>query len=396
MPEDVDLQRARGEFPILEQRNYLATHALGPMPRAALEDLEEYRELLLQRTAGIPAQLRAIEAMRGDLAQLVDALPDDIALCPSATAALAQIALALQPSVNRRRLLISAQNFPSTRFLWQAQAPRGFEPELVEQRLPATGERSVETLPIDERTAAVIVPWVAPYTGALIDLDALCQRCREVGALCIVDAYQGVGVVPLSLADPARRPDVLVAGNHKWLCAASMGLAFLYVDPRLAVTLSPAAPGWLGDAGFPQFSEVYRPAAGARRFQQGTPAVEPIFGARAGLRFVLRHGVERLHASSLRLTQALLEVADDCGLAVATPRSPSGRGGTVTLAFQRLEVSAQQRLVGQLSQAGIDVDFRPGGGMRVSPHPCATLDDVESAVSTISRLSAVFSSSAPL
>ncbi len=394
---DDELQRARGQFPVLVERNYLASHALGPMPRAALDDLAEYHETLLQRCAGIPAQLVAIEAMRSDLGRLLQTSPRNLALCPSATTGLAQIAAALPASGERRRILVSAQNFPSTRFVWQAQAQRGFEIELVERCLPPGGERSVELVgALDERTAAVVVPWVAPYTGALIDLHALSRRCRAVGALCIVDAYQGVGVVPLSLTNPEDMPHVMVAGNHKWLCAASMGLAFMYVEARLADSIEPAAPGWIGDAHFPAFSDQYEPAPGARRFQQGTPAVEPVYGARAGLRFVLEQGIDRLRDASLRLTGTLLEAADDAGIGVLTPRTADARCGTVTLDFRHLEVSAQQQLVDQLERARVDVDFRPGGGMRVSPHPCATPNDCISAVSMISQLLGKISRSKPV
>ncbi|MGE0321360.1 MAG: aminotransferase class V-fold PLP-dependent enzyme [Polyangiaceae bacterium] len=382
-----ELELARREFPILEQRNYLASHALGPMPRSALADLAEYQETLLLRCAGIPAQIETIERVRGALAGLLNTNPDNVALTASATAGLAQIALALEPTAERRRILLSAQNFPSSRFVWQAQAKRGFEIIRVEQELTQGGARGADQiLELDERTCALVVPWVAPYSGALVDLPELALRCRQVGALLIVDAYQGVGIVPLDLGKPQECAHVIVGGNHKWLCAASMGLAFMYVDPALSSTLEPAAPGWIGEASFPAFSNEYRPGIGARRFQQGTPAVEPMYGALAGLRFALEHGVDTLRAASLELTRRLLSSAEAAGLRVLTPRGDAARGGTITLDFSELEVSAQQRLLKELAGAGIDVDFRPGGGMRVSPHPCTSLNDCDAAVSTISKL----------
>lgn len=382
-----ELERARGDFPILQTRNYLASHALGPMPRAALDDLAEYRETLLLRLAGIPAHLDAIEDVRSELARLLRTQADNVALVASATAGLGQIALRLRAQGARRRVLVSAQNFPSSRFVWQAQTRRGLDVALIEERVPSSNERSVEALAeIDERTLAVVVPWVAPYTGALLDISALSARCRAMGALCVVDAYQGVGVLPLDLSSPEEAPHVIVGGNHKWLSAASMGLAFMYVDPQLAHSLEPPAPGWIGEARFPAFASDYQPAPGARRFQQGTPAVEPIYGARAGLRFVLSHGVEQLRAASLRLTERLLAAGEAAGLKSLTPHGTDSRGATVTFDFGHLAVSAQQRLAGELVRAGVDVDFRPGGGMRVSPHPCASLDDCNAVVSMISQL----------
>ena len=66
---------------------------------------------------------------------------------------------------------------------------------------------------------------------------------------------------------------------------------------------------------------------------------------------------------SLRQTDRLLALADSRGLRSATPRDPSRRGGTVAVDFDNsLEVSRE------LNARDVVVDFRPGVGIRLSPH----------------------------
>ena len=72
--------------------------------------------------------------------------------------------------------------------------------------------------------------------------------------------------------------------------------------------LAPAFPGWFGHANPLAFADEFVPAAGARRFELGAPAVEAIYGARAGVKFVVPLGVGA-HQAPQRL--AALEVGAD-------------------------------------------------------------------------------------
>ncbi|MBX3181335.1 MAG: aminotransferase class V-fold PLP-dependent enzyme [Polyangiaceae bacterium] len=375
----------RAQLPILSERRYLATHAIGPLPIAARAYLEEYAASLSHRLRSVPLHLERMETVRGLLAQLIGAPPRDVALMPSASAAEASVALSLQPGVGyregraeprRRRILISRQAFPSSRFLWEAQAARGFEVHPIEA---PGGERDAEALvaAIDERVTAVALPWVEPRASALIELAPLVSACRAAGALLIVDGFQALGVVPLDVGEVSA--DVVLGGVHKWLCGASMGLAMLYVAPEVAAALQPAAPGWVGSVSFPDFGEHYQPAPGAARFQQGTPPVEPLFGAQAGLELILSAGVPALRARSLELTERLLHEAAERGLRCLTPRA---RGGTVALDVGALDARAQGALVQALAAIGVDVDTRRGA-LRISPYPAMAEGAVSSALADI-------------
>jgi kynureninase len=88
--------------------------------------------------------------------------------------------------------------------------------------------------------------------------------------------------------------DFLVSGSLKFLCGGP-GIAFLYVDPDVAGDLQPASQGWSGVADVFGFeTRDPEPAAGAGRFQTGTPPATAASTASAGLSFVLEYGVHRI------------------------------------------------------------------------------------------------------
>jgi len=358
-----DFAALRSRFPTLAERSYFAVQCLGPFPREMLADLDEYRTTLLQRNRGLEAWIARMDEMTGLVAQLLSVAPEDVMLRDTATAAHAAIAAAMTPDGSRRKILISKGDFHSTRYLWQAQAARGFEVVEVAGNGPEHAMASTYLDAIDERTSIVALSLVSPRSGALLDVAAIAERARAVGAVTVVDAYQAVGIVPV--APKALGVDVLVGGNHKWLGGGGTGLAFAYVSPAFAARHEPAFPGWIGHASMVGFAETFAPAPGARRFQQGTPPMEPIYTSRAGLRFALEIGVEALRARSLRLTERLFAGADRHGLRVRTPREGRGRGGMLVL-----DVPNAEEVVEKLAAVGIDADDRPGAGLRIGPHPC--------------------------
>jgi kynureninase len=86
-------------------------------------------------------------------------------------------------------------------------------------------------------------------------------------------------------------------------------------------------------------------------------------------------GVERIRERSLHLTQLLIDLLDDAGLEVGSPREPERRGGTV------LVVTPDHAAVHkELGERGIICDFRPDAGVRIGPHFFNTEDELRQTV----------------
>src|SRR5439155_26564268 len=95
---------------------------------------------------------------------------------------------------SRNRVVYEAGNFPSVRYLYQAQRGRGAE------IVVAADDRGVVEA-IDERTLLVPITHVLFKTGELQDVEAIIVRAHEVGAHVVFDAYQSVGTVPLDVTE---------------------------------------------------------------------------------------------------------------------------------------------------------------------------------------------------
>jgi kynureninase len=371
-----EFESLRGLFPQLRDRIYLAAHSFGPPPIAVLEDLDAYRETLLQRPRLFHEWIERLEEMYGLVERLVGAPPASVALRESASAAHLSVLAALDSS-ERRRILVSELHFPSIRYMASAQSARGFHVEVVPSADGIHLDADAIVARLDDDVAAVLAPIVAPFNGAKLDMHRLVEAADEVGALAVLDGYAALGVVAI---DVARLPPcVLIGGTMKWLGGGGTGLAFMYVHAELIERLPVAYPGWIGHAAFMDFSGDYRPAPGARRFQLGTPAIEPVYTARAGLRFVLEQGAETLALRNRELLEIIVRQARTWDLAIRTPMDPERRAGVIAL-----EVPDPTAVVLALRAVGIEVDAR-AGVVRLGPHWCVSAEECDRSIDALAH-----------
>ena len=270
----------------------------------------------------------------------------------------------------RRRIVYEEGNFPSVRYLYQAQ--RG-----ADILVAADDEGVVEA--IEERTLLVPITHVLFKTGQIQDVESIVEKAHEEGAHVVLDAYQSVGTVPLDVT--ALGVDFAVGGSVKWLCGGP-GAGWLYVRPDLAATLEPALTGWQAHARPFAFEPEQDYAEGAARFLTGTPNVPALYAATAGYDIVEEIGIARIRERSQEQTALLVELLDEAGYPVGSPRDPARRGGTVVV-----KPPAFERVGRGLAERGVICDWRPDVGLRLGPHFYNTDDELRFAVEQITELS---------
>jgi kynureninase len=373
-----DFSNLRKQFPLIEERTYLATHTLGPLPKAAFLDIESYTKSLYLGRRVFSIWLQQYEEMFALIEKLINAPTGSVAITASTTAAQAAIAASIQPVTKRNRIIITDLDFSSGRYLWNAQSQRGFE--IVEiQAADGMYIDSQDVIDrIDDRVAIVAVSLVSYINSARLDIQPIIEAAHAVGAIVVLDAYQAVGIVPVDVI--ALDVDVLVGGMNKWLCGG-VGLAFAYIKPSIAEKLDPVYPGWFAHLQPASFTSLFTPAKNTRRIQQGTQSFEPIYTSRAGLQLAIDIGVEQIHQRNIELTNYLIDCADSAGISILTPRSQHSRGGTILL-----KVDCPTTVVEYLAQMGIDVDTRSNKGIRVSPHPCNTEQECQYLIDSIVKI----------
>ena len=368
----------RSEFPILERTTYLVSNSLGAMPRTVPDRLAEYvdqwAELGVKAWAAGWWEMPI--AVGNEIAPLIGAAPGEVAMLPNVTTAQTAVLTSLEYKPPRNRIVMTALDFPSVRYVYEGLARRlGAEIVVVpsEDGIRVDMNRLLDA--IDERTRLVAISHVLFKSAFIIDAAAVCRKAKQVGALVSLDGFHAVGVIPVDVK--ALGVDFYSGGVLKWLCGGPGG-CFLFVAPELSKTLEPAFTGWQAHETPFAFETPMAYADGGWRWLNGTPSIPSLFAASEGPKIVRKAGIDRIRAKSTRQTEHLIALADARGYAVTAPRNAAERGGTVAFDVPHAYEMAQLLLA-----KGVVVDYRPGAGIRVAPHFYTSDTELDRAVALI-------------
>lgn len=365
----------RGDFPILAETNYLVSNSLGAMPRGVPDRMADYVDAWAGQ--GVRAWAQGwweMPATVGDeIAPLIGAGAGEVVMVPNVTLAQATVLSAIDYRPPRNRIVMTALDFPSVRYVYDGLARRlGAEVVVVVSEDGIGIDEAALEAAIDERTALVAISHVLFRSAYVMDAARICRHAHAVGALVSLDAFHSVGVMPVDVK--AIGADFFTGGVLKWLCGGPGG-CFLYAAPGMTARLAPALTGWQAHARPFAFEGEMEYASNAYRWLGGTPVIPALYAAVEGPRIIRRAGVEAIRAKSVRQTSRLIELADSHGFTVHAPRDAARRGGTVAFDVPHAYEVAQYLLA-----RGILVDYRPGAGIRVAPHFYTRDDELEVAV----------------
>jgi len=362
------LARYRGEFPIFRDRVYLNTCSLGALGERARRKVAEFLDLWQSRgaSAWYDVWWEALGDLRARYGRIVNAAPNEIALAPSTSVALSAVAESIDYS-RRPKVVITSLDFPTVAYQWLAKAKRGVELVVVES--PDRISVPVEAIAraIDDRTALVVTSHVYFTSGAIQDIKRIAEAAHAHGALCLIDAYQSVGQIPVDVREAGV--DALVAGGLKWLLGGP-GIVFLYVREAVARRLEPKISGWFGQRD--QFA--FDPRAltfhdDARRFELGTPSLAAVYAQRGGLEYIEEIGIPAIREVTAALTEDLIATARAAGFKPKVASDPKQRSAIVMIPMPDPAASVQH-----LAAGGVIADTRPGH-VRFSPFFYNVQDD---------------------
>ncbi len=361
----------RDRFPILADTTYLINHSLAAMPAAAEDRLLEYARMW--KTRGIRSWGEGwwdTPLTVGDqVGRIIGAKPGTTCMHQNVTVAVMVILSCFRLESPRNKIVYVEGEFPSVRYLLQAQP--GAEIEVVPD-LDALIEA------IDERTLLVPLSHVLFKTAELQDVEPVQRRAEEVGAYVLLDAYQSAGAVQVDVDKSGVA--FATGGSVKWLCGGP-GAGWLYVRPDLIDELEPTFVGWQGHARPFAFETELEYADGIARFLTGTPNVPALYAATAGYDVIEEMGVDAIRERSLGLTDHLIGVADAAGFEVTSQRDPARRGASVTI-----RVPGFEGVHKELAERQILCDFRPDVGLRLGPHFFNNEAELDFAVAQIEEI----------
>jgi selenocysteine lyase/cysteine desulfurase len=368
----------RARFPLLGRRVYVNSCSQGALSLDVEAAVGRFMASWHEEGSPWERWVGEVERLRGAAAGLIGASADEVAIVPSASAAISAVATALSFDGPRTGVVLGEFEFPTMAQVWLAQQRRG----AIITRVPAQGE----TLPIeeyasriDERTLVVPATHVCFRNGYRLDIPRLAALCRQRGAFLFLDDYQHTGTAPLDVR--ALGADFMVTGALKYLLGMS-GVAFLYVRRELIHRLEPLATGWFARSNpfaFTAPSDVDW-SSSARRFEAGTPAIANVYAACAGIELLQRLGLDAIERRINALVARFIAGARDRDLDMVTPEEPARRG---PLAVVRMPDAAA--VVRSLERHGIIASAR-GNGVRLSFHAYNNEEDVEAVLTALARV----------
>jgi len=371
----IDFKALRRRFPVLERKTYLNSGSYCALADSVRAAINAYLDDRLEVGANWDVWVMKNEAVRRAMAAVLRAAPEEIAVTASASAGLNALASALSFDAPRNKVVVSDFEFPTNAQIWHAQEPRGAR--IVHVPKTADGYIPLESFArlIDSETCLVAVTQVCFRNGARLDIPGIVRLAHERGALVLLDCYQAVGGLTVDVKQ--LDVDFAVGGMLKYLLGTA-GIGFLYVRGSLIPALTPTHSGWFAQEDiFAMDITGNKPAASARRFEAGTPAVVNCYAAEAGLEIILEVGTDAIEERVRALTRRCLEGLESIGWPSCTPPEDVRRGPMVCV---------RTRDVAQLTAALLEQDIVVScrdDNLRATVHFYNSEDDIDRLVAAL-------------
>ena len=366
----------RGDFPIVNERTFLNSAYIAPIPMQVVSAGLAFLEEKSRRSFQLGPLLKKCDEVRVQFARLIGAAsPDEIGLLFSTAEGENVVAAGLGLKAGDN-VVIDELHYNTEFVLYrQLEKLNGVELRIAKHRNGLVDASDFEPL-VDTRTRLVSVAWVSHQNGLRHDMRPIADVAHAKGALFYTDAIQAVGMFPIDVV--AAGVDVLCAGSYKWLLAG-WGVAPLYVRTAIADRLRLDRFGEM-HAGKELPDHSYEIATNAKRFDYSSRSFGDVYTLSAGLSYLEKVSVNRIEAHTVdNLARRLQDGLEKQGHRLFTPHGNRSSIVTFYTAKQPSDVRAA------FQSANIEVTVRDGT-VRVSPALFNNVDDIERCLATTKKL----------
>nr|WP_314579087.1 aminotransferase class V-fold PLP-dependent enzyme [uncultured Pseudomonas sp.] len=368
------------EFAQARDLRYLNHAAVGPWPKRTAVAVQKFaEENVLLGARDYPDWMKVELRLRERLARLLNApSTDDIALVKNTSEALSFVAFGLDWK-NGDNVVISDEEFPSNRVVWEALKPQGVE--VIQVSLQGTDPEGALLAACGPRTRLLSISSVQFATGTRVDIERLGQGLKQRGVLFCVDAIQHIGALPFDVQ--ASQCDFAMADGHKWMCSPE-GLGVFYCRAELRPQLQLHEFGWhmLEHSGDYQ-RDQWQPAASAQRFECGSPNTLGAMALDASLSLLEEVGIDQIGKAVTDRVMWLEEgLSTIDGVRLHSTRTAERRSGILTFSLDHKPTADvwQQLMRNQV------VCLPRGPGIRFSPHFYTQSQVIEETLAIVKRI----------
>jgi len=359
------------EFPIRESCLYLNHAAVCPLPFPVAEAMRrQVTDQQLTGYANFDEWRNASLACRHLGGEMLGCPASDISIIRSTSEGLSLIAEGLTWSPGDE-VMVGEEEFAANVAPWLNLTNRG----VAVIRLPQPDGRLDPADVADrmsDRTRLLSVSWVAFHSGWVAPLHQLAGLCKQRGVLLVVDAIQGLGVLPINMRELGA--DAVVADGHKWLLGPE-GAGIMATSPDLRRQLRPAITGWRNIRREPGsfFLHDLEPLESGRRFEPGATNSVGIAGLAAALDLLSNIGHDNIQARVEMLARLLTRILLAHGWDVFSPGSGQPIAGIVAARHRSVP---PREVVARLATRRVVCSARQGS-VRFSPHFYTTKGELE-------------------
>jgi selenocysteine lyase/cysteine desulfurase len=368
------------EFAQARDLRYLNHAAVGPWPKRTAAAVQKFaEENVLLGARDYPDWMKVEQRLRERLARVLNApSTDDIALVKNTSEALSFVAFGLDWKAGDN-VIISDEEFPSNRVVWEALKPQGVE--VIQVSLQGADPEGALLAACGPRTRLLSISSVQFATGTRVDIERLGQGLKQRGVLFCVDAIQHIGALPFDVQ--ASQCDFAMADGHKWMCSPE-GLGVFYCRAELRPQLQLHEFGWhmLEHSGDYQ-RDQWQPAASAQRFECGSPNTLGVMALDASLSLLEEVGIDQIGKAVTDRVMWLEEgLSTIDGVRLHSTRTAERRSGILTFSLDHKPTADvwQQLMRNQV------VCLPRGPGIRFSPHFYTQSRVIEETLAIVKRI----------
>ena len=321
-------------------------------------------------------EVECLDNLNDATAKLFNTSVSDIATASSETVLMSSLAWAVMPPKGSN-IVATETSHPSTTYPWMRVA----EHSGAEMRW-AKADQSLSIDPdeiehlIDENTSVVCLSHVEWGTGQVFDLKRFADAAHKNGAICVVDATQSAGQIPIDIR--ISGVDAIATSTYKWLCGP-FGTGMMYLSPELQ-KLSPGIIGWRSHRDMWDFqADRLEYADSAKRYEFGTMAYGTAFGATVSTNYLLEISIEKIAEHNRKISMHLLDGLQDLGAIILGPKDPNNRSAIVAARFPNKD-SAD--FASTLEKANVIASLRRDF-IRFSPHLYNSIQDIDKGLEAI-------------
>jgi len=359
-----DEAERRALFPICREKIFLAHAGVNALPACVADAVCAYTRQSAENPQEFGDVLRDIKQARRLCAEFIGAQPDEIALLGPTSLGLSLFANGL-PWREGDEVLCYHGDYPANVYPWLELQRRGVFVRYLEPDEPGAITSELVERALGPRTRLVALASAHFFTGYRIDADAIGALLRARGILFSLDAIQTLGAFPTRVT----HVDFLSADAHKWLLGP-LAIGIVFVRKEHFELLRPTLLGaW--NVQCPNFvtQDEIRFVPTAQRYEPGVLNAAGIYGMKAAIELINRHGIDAIAARLLELRAHLLARLEPLGFHLLGPRRASTATSITTVRHER---ASSATLFAALEKAGIIASLRHDREgrdyLRFSPH----------------------------